>query len=266
MKAAAKALLERIAPRQFAVMQAIRARRNIAQLQEQWGLAQLSRDFASKHGEIVSGGPFAGMRLPYDESFAGYIAMLVGSLEQEVHGVVSEVLKRHHKCVINVGCAEGYYAVGLALKDTNASVHAYDIDPWARRYCAKLAELNGVKDRVYIHGWCGHAAISSVAGNSTLIVCDCEGYEAELLDPAACPILSTADILVELHDFARPGGVTELIRDRFTATHDISIIPIAPRDSSAFPQLEMLPKADRLRAITETRNPNSRWAWLSSRK
>ena len=43
-----------------------------------------------------------------------------------------------------------------------------------------------------------------------MVVCDVEGYEEYLLDPAIVPSLSNATILVEMHDFVRPGVTTPL--------------------------------------------------------
>lgn len=65
------------------------------------------------------------------------------------------------------------------------------------------------------------------------MICDIEGYEYELLDPAKTPALRQCDILVELHEFERAGltmegGRDELMR-RFSVSHDIEIVSAQPR-------------------------------------
>jgi hypothetical protein len=54
-----------------------------------------------------------------------------------------------------------------------------------------------------------------------VVICDIEGAEGALLDPAAAPGLVHADILVEVHEGMRPGLVA-LLTGRFTATHRIT--------------------------------------------
>jgi len=265
LKQLARRFLETVAPRKFATLQAIRARRRIARLQRQWGRVALAKRFIEAHGEIVCGGPFARMKLPYEECFAGYLAMMVGSLERELEPAIMAAINRNYSRILNIGCAEGYYAVGFAIKSKAASVHAYDIDPWARRYCTRLAALNGAADRVQVRGWCDHAAITAVARESTLILCACEGYEFELLDPVKCPLLNQCDLIVEMHDFARSGGVTAPILARFRDTHNCTIVEIQPRDAFMYPALEALPESARQEAVAEVRNPNSRWAVILHR-
>ena len=50
------------------------------------------------------------------------------------------------------GCAEGYYAVGMARLAPEITVYAYDIEERARIACADLAQRNGVADRVIVGG------------------------------------------------------------------------------------------------------------------
>ena len=64
---------------------------------------------------------------------------------------------------------------------------SYDIDPAARALCGELAALNGVADRVMIVGAPGPDAFARHAGRRVLLVCDIEGGEVGLLDPAAQP-------------------------------------------------------------------------------
>ena len=52
--------------------------------------------------------------------------------------------------VVNIGCAEGYYAVGMAGRMPDTRVDAFDIDPAAQRACGELAARRGVADRVRV--------------------------------------------------------------------------------------------------------------------
>ncbi len=59
--------------------------------------------------------------------------------------------------------------------------------------------------------------------SSTLVFCDIEGAELELLDPEIAPALKSMDIIVEPHERLR-AGITDALITRFSATHDIQLI------------------------------------------
>src|SRR3954471_21407829 len=61
----------------------------------------------------VLNGPFAGLVYPsVDASLASLFAKLLGSYEREIHPVVEKICTAEYTDIVNVGCAEGYYAVG----------------------------------------------------------------------------------------------------------------------------------------------------------
>ena len=97
----------------------------------------------------------------------------------------------------------------------------------------------------------------------TVVICDIEGAEAALLDPAAAPGLSHADILVECHDLMQP-GLTALLTARFQPTHHVTRID---RLISATlpPWMEELSDLDRLIALWEWRGGPTPWLWMQAR-
>lgn len=66
------------------------------------------------------------------------------------------------RTVINVGCAEGYYAIGMARAMPDSHIYAYDIDEEAQCLCRKMAKLNSVAERVTIRGGCDCAELNSL--------------------------------------------------------------------------------------------------------
>jgi hypothetical protein len=164
----------------------------------------------------VSYGPFEGLRYLAAAS-DGYLApKLLGSYEEELHGVVREIVRDSPEVVVDVGCAEGYYAVGMAMALPGSVVFAFDSSVDARRSCLELARLNGVADRIVVGGACTSAILGSLAlegaaprqardgalrsSKGAALICDCEGCERWLLDPEAVPGLRRCTVLVELHD------------------------------------------------------------------
>ena len=192
------------------------------------------------------------------------VAKLTGSYERELHAVIDSWVAARPQHVIDVGCAEGYYAVGLALAIPGAQVHAYDIDAQARARCAELAELNAVADRVSIHGECAPATLAGFPEQGVVLLSDCEGYERTLLDPALAPRLARWPILVELHDFLDP-SISQTIAARFAATHEIETIEGEQRDADRMPELDFMSQRQRKAVLSERRPGPMRWARMDPR-
>ena len=169
--------------------------------------------------------------------------------------------------MIDVGCAEGYYAVGLAYRMPLTQVYAYDTDFISRRQTLELATLNLVNDRVHISGFCSHSEIKSRVGEKTLLFCDVEGFERELLDPIACPSLCSTDILVEIHENAPKLNTLNLLSKRFQTTHTITELSSCLRiewieavlKSANFREVQ---KAVLESATNEHRPVSQKWLWM----
>ena len=142
-----------------------------------------------------------------------------------------------------------------------ATVYAFDIDPLATRLCRHLAALNGVGERVVTAGACTVETLQARLEPGALLICDCEGFEDELLDPSRVPALERAEVLVELHDHLRP-GISQRIKERFAHTHVVRMISAVPRDGSAAARLELPSPEDRVLAVNEFRPAPQQWAWL----
>jgi hypothetical protein len=212
----------------------------------------------------VLSGPFQGLRFIPFASGSGLLPKIVGSYELEIHPAIAASLRRGYRRIVNVGCGEGYYAVGYARALPGATVHAFDLDVLARRRLRTLACLNGVADRIRTAARCGPEDLEALAGPGSLVFCDCEGCEKGLLDPSRAPALATADILVEVHDFVDPSISSTLLR-RFQATHEIEVFSMQGRDGFHLPQLDGLSPEQRRAALWEGRPAGMQWAWMKPR-
>ena len=86
----------------------------------------------------VLNGPFKGMKYPEFLSLGStLIPKLIGSYEAELHPIIDEIIACGYEEIWDVGCAEGYYAVGLALMSPTSKIRAYDIDIHSRKACLK---------------------------------------------------------------------------------------------------------------------------------
>jgi hypothetical protein len=219
-----------------------------------------------RYGPTVLSGPFRGMTYVKHAVGSAFCPKILGCYERELHPFIEEFIQRSYGQIVDIGAAEGYYAAGLALRLPNTSVVAFDVNNEARQLCAELAALNKVSDRVMIEGTCTVESLGKVLREGSLIVCDCEGCETDILDPVSLPVLRTCDMIVETHDFVRSDS-SELIERRFSPTHSVEWVSAMPRNPGDYPQLDFLGSNEaRAIALNEMRPEEQRWAILQSRQ
>lgn len=180
---------------------------------------------------VIRSGPFKGMKyhLPGESEsvfrqliHSAVVAKLVGSYEEPILGWIHDVAARKYERIINIGSAEGYFAVGFAFTKATPKIVAFDIAEKPRQVLEKLARLNGVLSQIEIKTLCDWDQLQQLSGPKTLVFCDIEGGEADLLDPVKVPNLKYSDFIIETHDFLVP-GVTNLLIERFRLTHQIEV-------------------------------------------
>jgi len=215
----------------------------------------------------VLGGPFAGMQYVQISQGSAYIPKLLGIYERELVPQVEALVAREPELIIDVGAAEGYYAIGFARRLPQCRVIAFEMEPRGQTALQEMATLNSVSDRVEVRGKCEAHDLAEVLDgvSSAAIICDVEGYEHLLLDPLAVPALRRVSILVELHDFVIP-GITEALKKRFQHSHDISHIWQESRSRAEFPWrtlgTSLLPKSYLDWAVSEWRPVRMAWLWM----
>lgn len=231
---------------------------------------------AERYMNKVQSGPFKGMRLENRSSWndGNMSTKYVGSYEFELHNSIRKAVSRKPSTIINAGCAEGYYAIGLGRLLPYSSVVAMDMDKAAIDQCVHNAQMNGIINMKLVEGKIGPEDLIQGKGHKLFVV-DIEGYELSVLDPERCADLYTSDIIVECHDFLYVGDeeeptsiISDALEQRFGATHIIERIePQAPymRD---YPCLSGLTLGTALLAITEKRPLPTVWlaCWTKERK
>lgn len=225
-----------------------------------------TEEHVRRHGLEVRRGPLAGLRyLPELVQTSGdLVAKLVGAYEQELHPALRRWIAAAPATIVDVGSAEGTYAVGLAVAIPQARVLAFDIDPAARALCGAMAEHNRVADRVQVLGACTHDVLNGLADEDVSIFLDCEGCELELLRPDVVPALRRWPIIVELHDFV-DASISTTIVERFAATHEVQLVDGTERDPEAVPELAGVDARARSALLSEFRPGRMRWGVLTPR-
>ncbi len=176
---------------------------------------------------VVHNGPFKGMKYIKRSSGSALLPKILGSYEEPIQDWIGEIISDcKYINILDIGCAEGYYACGFALKMPKTNIIAFDTDREARANSNELKQLNNLKN-IEIRPECTHAELNVMSRSGTLIFCDIEGFEDILLDPKIVPNLKVVDLLVELHDFIVP-DITNKIIERFYFTHTIRMVVSYP--------------------------------------
>lgn len=229
-----------------------------------WRAGLLENQLVERSGDRVLSGPFKGMVYAGRSSEGSRNPRLIGCYEASLAPVIEEIVTGGYQTVVDIGAAEGYYAIGLAMRMPHVQVFARDTDIKAHAACKELAAANGVSDRVQIGGALNHGDFARLLEGRTVIICDTEGAEEQLLDPNAAPALRQADILVEVHEGMKTGRV-DLLMQRFDASHHIRRIERRLDDSSLPAWTNGLSDLDRLLLMWEWRSTPTPWLWMRQR-
>ena len=84
------------------------------------------------------------------------------------------------------------------------------------------------------------------------------------MDPERIPALTRSDILVELHEFCRP-DMADVLRRRFSGTHQIELIPSRPRSRKDLPPPVDLTEASGAACLDEQRPGPMNWFWMTAK-
>jgi hypothetical protein len=221
---------------------------------------------SARAGGRVWSGPFAGSVHSADAVCSAALPKLLGTYERELQPCVEALARRRDwTVVIDVGAAEGYYAVGLARR-TGARVLAFEMDPVGRRLLHDNVAANAVSERVEVRGECTPAvfadSLAAVEG-PVLVVMDVEGAEAALVEHVQPRDLAKATFLIEVHDFNSPAGgplLSARLRAAFEASHTIEVIRSASRTRADFPAaFWFVPPHNRPHAMDEYRPATMEW-------
>ena len=100
----------------------------------------------------VRSGPFAGMNLEGACSPLG--PKVLGTYEMELWALIETITRSPVQHVVNVGAADGFYAVGFLRHLPMARATAFEMLTSHHAHIDTLARTNGVRDRLAIHGAC----------------------------------------------------------------------------------------------------------------
>jgi hypothetical protein len=216
---------------------------------------EIGLHLANATDSTVQRGIFAGMKIhPRSSWGADQFTILSGQYEKELYQIISDAAEKNYQCFIDIGCANGFYAVGFAFITKDCDVIAYDMNENARETTRLNAELNGVSSRVLIKQTANHAELQETIERfeTRFVLVDIEGAEVDLIDPLKCPGLLGCDLLIEMH--GRVKEVAAILIDRFACTHKATMVARLPRNPFEIVELRCHFEDEAWVAISEGRD------------
>ncbi|MDA8528159.1 hypothetical protein N9K67_05080 [Opitutaceae bacterium] len=235
------------------------------------------RSFQSKVNSTFSRleilhGPFQGMVYPKAESCGSALwPKLIGTYERELQEGIEQLLNRSYQNIFDWGCAEGFYLVGLGMRNDKAQLFGIEPEDRARVLCQDLAKQNRLAStRLQLLPSAKLADFSEQLSEPSLIISDCEGYEEELF-AEHLDLLHNSDLVIECHDHLIK-GITDKLILKFEPTHKVTVITSETRSSADIPAnirteiSKRFNSTEITRLIDEGRPGTMKWIIAESRK
>ncbi len=220
-------------------------------------------EYARQTGLVIQSGPFKGIRYIREAKSSALLPKVAGTYELEIFAEVERAIATNYPVIVDIGCAEGYYAVGMAKRCPNSLVKAFDADPGALELCRSLARENNVNKDIQFFGAFSEDSLSQLPPESRFfVICDVDGLEATLFNNRTSHLWKHADLIVELHDFLGLNCRANLV-ETLSFTHSINIVETRPRTLADAPTGIDLSTEDTLLSVDELR-PRQSWALVRS--
>lgn len=230
---------------------------------------ELGIEFYKRFDSTIQYGLFKGLKLGTEPTWGGFSdksAQLFGIYEQEVLDFISN-LDELTNVFINLGAADGYYAIGMLASKKAVKSYAYETDEKSREIMKENALINQVQERLEVRGEAVQDFYKDFTAeelNRSLILSDIEGAEFKVFNRDTFSNLSKSNIIIELHDWIFPVSeslLNELIANS-SATHYASIVQTSARDLAKFKELQDLCDNDRWIICSEGRPKLMSWLML----
>ena len=186
-------------------------------------------------------------------------------MKKRIQDEILFFIEKKPPLIIDIGCAEGYYAVGLAKLLPETKVIAADSSPAARSLCLRLANHNKCKN-VSVTGTVTSESLVEYPLKDALIICDCEGFEKKLFTPQNIDHFKNTSLIIETHDLVDL-SISAYLENLFKNTHHIKTIAslddIQKVKYYHFPELDGLNPAERKVVLAESRPTIMEWLILT---
>lgn len=225
-----------------------------------------TRQFIEKYPKEVQGGPFKNMQYVDKAVGSNYLHKLIGSYESILHFHIESLRSKKFDTIIDIGAAEGYYLVGLGKMFPNSKLVGFEIEENGRKLITEMYEKNSLKNELILKGEANVNNVAPYISGKTLLICDCEGAELDILNPDIQKAFAWVEMaIIELHDFIRP-GIKGVLINRFSDTHNIKLVPFKMANPHTFPFLASISnESERYELLRERGWQEQEWMILEKK-
>lgn len=230
----------------------------------------ISNELNKVFNGTVKYGKFKGFILGsgYNWGKADLAGMLLGIYEIEI--LESLILaSKNKKILIDIGAADGYFAIGGLVSNLFIKTICYEISPQSRINLDTNAKINGVRDKIEIFGegksdFYNQIIDLGIELSQCVILCDIEGGEFSLFSDVVLNELKDSIIIIEIHDWHINGFEDfNQLKTRASQYFDVLILTTKSRDLSLFPEIAHFNDNDRWLICSEGRHKLTTWLHLS---
>jgi len=244
--------------------------------EEQVGLMerrnQLAKEINQLLGGTVSYGPFKGLKFVGESWWEGdqdRAAILLGLYEKDILDIL-ERSRTKYSTLINLGAADGYYAVGALMGGLFEKGYCFEVEPKGREIIAQNAMLNGVKDKLKIFGAATndfYLQIPSSERDRAVVIVDIEGAEFDVLTAEVFDAFTRSLFIVEIHDWVEQGEAKiKRLQESIPSNYTLTTVKMGARDLSQFEELKNYNDTDRWLICSEGRPVLMSWFVIEERE
>ena len=221
------------------------------------------------HKATVAYGPFKGMKLSQDVWWGKFdlSTKMLGVYEHHVLSQIVDLSATVNGPFVDVGAADGYFAIGVAKSELMDKVYAYEISEKGRQSLRENALLNNCLDRVIIDSEANYDSLAGLLAEhrQALFLIDIEGAEYGLLNNDVLSLLRNSTVIVELHPWIIEGGyeMQEALLSNVDKWFDARFIERKTYNPNEFEELLEFSDDERLLAFSEGRVKLIQWLVLT---
>lgn len=222
-----------------------------------------------KYNSRVKYGPFKNLILDKDSWWAKFdlISQILGTYEENVVNYVLSKREETKELFVNIGAADGYFAVGFAFSGLFENIYAYEISRDARNKIRENAIRNNCINKINIKNEANIYSFMEIEKSfkSGMILIDIEGSEYDLLDQKMFSILKNFHLIVEMHPFLVNDGFLKNERLLLDAKKYFNVDISFRKNYSPckFKELAKFSEDEQLLALSEGRSEKTEWLLLS---
>ena len=222
-----------------------------------------------KYGHVIAYGPFKGMKLSYDIWWSknDRITQMLGTYEVHVLARLKEFSAQGASRFIDIGAADGYFAIGMAFSKIYSKVLAFEIEPAGQERIEINLARNQCEEFVSVFGEADYSSLKKLLSDDlkTSVLVDIEGAEYQLLDEKMLSLLSNCYLICELHPWLVDDGyqLQRQLIERAKKNFNVELIKRENYSPNIFSELDDLSDEERLIAVSEGRGKNMQWLVLT---